>query len=68
MQSFLTLAWQLFFIACMQSVLEVVASSRRQNHMQKPIALGCYVASLMLVLRFMQVNLFSELQWFLTYF
>lgn len=54
MQGFLTLAGQLFIILCIQSVLEVMALSRRQNHLQRPIALGCYLASLLMVLRFMQ--------------
>ncbi|MDD4843616.1 MAG: hypothetical protein PHU31_04710 [Anaerotignum sp.] len=54
MQGFLILAGQFFIILCIQSILEVMASSRRQYHLQKPIALGCYIASLLLVLRFMQ--------------
>lgn len=62
MQEFLTLAGQLFIILCIQSILEVMASSRRQNHLQKPIALGCYLASMLLVLHFMQENLGDILQ------
>jgi len=54
MQAFLTLAGEFFIILCIQSILEVMASSRRQNHLLKPISLGCYVASLLLVLHFMQ--------------
>ncbi|KXL54168.1 hypothetical protein CLNEO_03950 [Anaerotignum neopropionicum] len=54
MQDFLILAGQFFIILCIQSILEVMSSSRRQYHLQKPIALGCYIASLLLVLRFMQ--------------
>ena len=54
MQPFLTLSSQLLLIVCMQSVLEAVATRRRQNHLQKPIGLGCYFAALVLVLRFMQ--------------
>ncbi|WP_352399784.1 hypothetical protein [Anaerotignum sp.] len=62
MQEFLTLAGQLFIILCIQSILEVMASSRRQNHLQKPIALGCYLASMLLVLHFMQEYLGDILQ------
>ncbi|WP_313528647.1 hypothetical protein [Anaerotignum sp.] len=62
MQGFLTLAGQLFIILCIQSILEVMASSRRQNHLQKPIALGCYLASMLLVLHFMQQYLGDILQ------
>jgi len=54
MQAFLTLAGQLFIILCIQSILDVMSSSRKQMHLQKTIALGCYIASLLLVLRFMQ--------------
>ncbi len=54
MQAFLTLAGQFFIILCIQSILEVMAYSRRQNHLLKPISLGCYIASLLLVLHFMQ--------------
>lgn len=62
MQAFLTLAGQLFIILCIQSILEVMSSSRRQMHLQKPIGLGCYIASLLLVLRFMQQYLGDILQ------
>ncbi len=54
MQAFLTLAGEFFIILCIQSILEVMAFSRRQNHLLKPISLGCYFASLLLVLHFMQ--------------
>lgn len=62
MQGFLTLAGQFFIILCIQSILEVMAFSRRQNHLLKPISLGCYIASLFLVLRFMQQYLGDILQ------
>lgn len=62
MQGFLTLAGQFFIILCIQSILEVMASSRRQNHLMKPIALGCYIASLFLVLHFMKEYLSDILQ------
>lgn len=54
MQAFLTLAGQFFIIICIQSILEVMAYSRRQSHLLKTISLGCYIASLVLVLQFMQ--------------
>lgn len=55
MDGFLTLAGQLFLILCIQSVLEAMAAARWQNQMlQKPIEFACYLASLLLVLRFMQ--------------
>lgn len=53
MEQFLTLAGQLFVIICIQSVLEVMTSARRQNHLYKVIFLACYVSSLLLVLNFM---------------
>lgn len=62
MQGFLTLAGQFFIILCIQSILEVMVFSRRQNHLLKPISLGCYIASLLLVLRFMQQYLGEILQ------
>ena len=40
MEGFLVLAGQLFLIVCIQSVLEVAAADRFQNHLQKVISLG----------------------------
>lgn len=62
MGAFLTLAGQLMVILCVQSVLEAMAAAKRQNQMQKTIALGCYLASLVLVLRFMEQYLFDILR------
>lgn len=54
MDGFLTLAGQLFLILCVQSVLEAMVTKWQNNFMLKPIALGCYLASLAVVLRFME--------------
>lgn len=62
MGPFLTLAGQMLVILCIQSVLEAMAAAKRQNQMQKNIALGCYLASLVLVLRFMEQYLFAILR------
>lgn len=62
MDGFLTLAGQLFLIVCIQSVLDVLASDRKYTPLQKMISVGCYVASLVLVLRFMQTHLFHLIQ------
>ncbi|MBR4014621.1 MAG: hypothetical protein IKI88_00265 [Anaerotignum sp.] len=62
MQGFLTLAGQLFLILCVQSVLEAMAAKRQNHFMQKPIELGCYLASLIVVLRFMEAYLFDILR------
>lgn len=62
MGAFLTLAGQMLVILCIQSVLEALASAKRQSQMQKTIALGCYLASLVLVLRFMEQYLFEILR------
>lgn len=61
MDGFLTLAGQLFLILCIQSVLEAMAARRQNSFMQKPIELGCYLASLVVVLRFMEQYLFDIL-------
>lgn len=53
MEPFLKLAGELFIIISIQSVLEVMASTRRQYQFQKVIFIGCYIASLALVLNFM---------------
>ena len=53
-EDFLTLAGQLFFILCIQSILEMMISTRRQSQLLKPISIGCYIASLLLVLHFME--------------
>lgn len=69
MDGFLALAGQLFLILCIQSVLEAMASTKWQNHfIQKPIELGCYLASLIVVLRFMQSYLFGILYSFSRFF
>ncbi|MFV0315310.1 MAG: hypothetical protein ACK5I7_09475 [Anaerotignum sp.] len=62
MQAFLNLAGQLFIILCIQSILDIMSSSRKQMHLQKPIALGCYIASLLVVIRFMQEYLGDIMQ------
>ena len=54
MDGFLTLAGQLFLILCIQSVLEAMAAKWQNNFIHKPIELGCYLASLVAVLRFME--------------
>ena len=54
MEGFSILAGQLFLILCVQSVLEAMASKWQSGFMQKPIELGCYIASLAVVLRFME--------------
>ena len=59
MDGFLTLAGQLFLILCIQLVLEAMAARRQNGFMQKPIELGCYLASLLVVLRFMEQYLFD---------
>lgn len=62
MDGFLTLAGQLFLILCIQSVLEAMAMKWQNHFMQKPIELGCYLASLVAVLRFMERYLFDILR------
>lgn len=59
MDGFLVLASQIFLILCIQSILEVMASSRRENHYLKPISLAGYVASLLIVLNFIQEYVFE---------
>ena len=62
MDGFLTLAGQLFLILCIQSVLEAMVTKWQNNYMLKPIELGCYLASLVAVLRFMENYLFDVLK------
>ena len=62
MDGFLTLAGQLFLILCIQLVLEAMAMKWQNHFMQKPIELGCYLASLVAVLRFMEKYLFDILR------
>ena len=59
---FSILAGQLFLILCVQSVLEAMASKWQSGFMQKPIELGCYIASLAVVLRFMETYLLDILR------
>ena len=62
MDGFLTLAGQLFLILCIQWVLEAMVAKWQNNYMMKPIELGCYLASLAAVLRFMEYFLFDILR------
>ena len=62
MNGFLTLAGQLFLILCIQSVLEAMVTKWQNNYMLKPIELGCYLASLVAVLRFMEEYLFDMMR------
>lgn len=59
MDAFLTLAGEQFLILCMQSALETMLSKRQNPALQKSIELGCYLASLLLVLRFMEEYIFD---------
>lgn len=59
MDGFLVLASQLFLILCVQSILEIMASSRRENYFLKPISLAGYIASLLLVLKFVEQYIFD---------
>ena len=68
MQGFLTLTGELFLILCIQSVLEAMAAKKQNNYMQKPIEMGCYLASLVAVLRFMEAYLFDILHSILYFF
>ncbi len=62
MDAFLVLAGQQLLIICVQSVLETLAVRRQHTSLQKSIELGCYLASLALVLRFMQRYIFDMLR------
>ena len=62
MDGFLTLAGQLFLILCVQMILEAMAARWQNSFMLKPIELGCYLASLLVVLRFMETYLFGILK------
>ena len=62
MDGFLMLAGQLFLILCIQSVLEAMVTKWQNNFMLKPIELGCYLASLAAVLRFMETYLMDILR------
>ncbi len=68
MDAFLSLAGQLFLILCIQSVLETMAAKRQNSFMLKPIELGCYLASLIVVLRFMEAYLFDILRSLTSFF
>ena len=62
MDGFLALAGQLFLILCIQWILEAMAVKWQNNIMLKPIERGCYLASLLAVLRFMETYLFGILK------
>ena len=62
MDAFLVLAGQQLLIICVQSALETLAVRRQHTSLQKSIELGCYLASLALVLRFMQRYIFDMLR------
>ena len=68
MNGFLTLTGELFLILCIQSVLEAMAAKKQNNYMQKPIELGCYLASLVVVLQFMERYFLDVLHTILRFF
>ena len=68
MDGFLALAGQLFLVLCIQWVLEAMASRWQNSFMLKPIELGCYLASLLAVLRFMETYFFDILKNILKFF
>ncbi len=68
MNGFLTLTGELFLILCIQSVLEAMAAKKQNNYMQKPIELGCYLASLMVVFQFMERYFLDVLHTILRFF
>ena len=68
MDGFLTLAGQLFLILCIQWILEAMVTKWQNNYMMKPIELGCYLASLAAVLRFMETYLFDIFRSFSNFF
>ena len=68
MDGFLMLAGQLFLILCIQWVLEAMTAKWQNNYMMKPIELGCYLASLAAVLRFMETYLFDIFRSFSKFF
>ena len=60
MQDFLRLSAEIFMIICIQSILEVLLSGKRDNPYSKVIFFAGYVASLALVLNFVYEH-FSKL-------
>ena len=62
MDGFLTLSGQLFLILSIQWILEAMAARRQNSFWLRPIELGCYLASLTVVLRFMEDYLFEILR------
>ncbi len=52
MQDFLRLSAEIFMIICIQSILDVLLSGKRDNYYSKVIFFARYVTSLMLVLNF----------------
>ncbi len=52
MQDFLRLSAEIFMIICIQSILDVLLSGKRDNYYSKVIFFAGYVTSLMLVLNF----------------
>lgn len=61
MGEFLTVLGEIFIIICLQSILEVFASAKRQTYMQKMISVLCYLGALYLVIQFAYQYLVREL-------
>ena len=61
MREFLIMIGELFFISCLQSVLDMLVADKKKTYMNKVIAIACYIGSLSIVLRFTFETVFQEL-------
>ncbi|WP_317855151.1 hypothetical protein [Chakrabartyella piscis] len=62
MEGFFTLVGQIFVILCIQSLLESMVNTKKQAHIQKIIGVGCYVATLVVVVQFMEKYLMEVMK------
>ena len=61
MNDFIILIGELFLIICIESVIEIFISDRRNRYMQKLLSIACYCGGLYIVLKFAFNYLFKEI-------
>lgn len=61
MQPFLVMIGQIFLITCIQSIIEIYISDKKNIYMSKIVTIACYLGSLYIVIQFTYQYLFKEL-------
>ena len=67
MKKFVMLLGEIFFIACLQSVIEVFMNLSEKSYQAKILNIACFCGSLYLLLEYVFNNIIKELLSFINY-